>query len=220
MAETLYTIVNVLVLPPWLLLIAAPRWKWTLPLTSVVYPGLLGLTYMTLVAFNLHSLPDGFASLDHLARLFDNPNVLLVGWVHYLAFDLFVGSWQVRDARRRNIPHGLLIPCLLLTLLLGPTGLVCYFVLRGALRGPQNRGAERRCDRTGLLGVPSRVRSRLRPMLCAAFCVTWRGRDPSRAADGSRGDRLRTTWRDSHGDGMRRPFAPFFNGTPKPCSPC
>jgi hypothetical protein len=57
-----------------------------------------------------------------------------MGWVHYLAFDLFVGSWQLRDAKRLDIAHVQLIPCLLLTLLLGPIGLVCYFALRWALR--------------------------------------------------------------------------------------
>ncbi len=142
MAEALYTIINVLVLPPWLLLIVAPRWKWTLPVTSVVFPCLLGLTYATLLAFNLHSMADGFARLDNLARLFQNPYLLLMGWVHYLAFDLFVGSWQVRDARRLDIPHVLLIPCLLLTLLLGPIGLVCYFALCWALGRRVKPGCE------------------------------------------------------------------------------
>ena len=134
MVETLYTAVNVLVLPPWLLLIVAPRWKWTLPVTSVVFPFLLGLTYVMLLAFNLHGMSGGFASLKDLARMFENPNLLLMGWVHYLAFDLFVGSWQVRDARQQGLPNILVIPCLLLTLLLGPTGLVCYFSLRWVYR--------------------------------------------------------------------------------------
>lgn len=134
MAETFYTIINALVLPPWLLLIVAPRWKWTLPITSVIFPCLLGLTYMTLLAFNLRSVAGSLANLENLAHLFENPYLLLMGWAHYLAFDLFVGSWQLRDAKRLDIAHVLLIPCLLLTLLLGPVGLVCYFALRWTLR--------------------------------------------------------------------------------------
>lgn len=134
MAETFYTIINASVLPPWLLLIVAPRWKWTLPITSVIFPCLLGLAYMTLLAFNLRSVAGGLANLENLAHRFENPYLLLMGWVHYLAFDLFVGSWQLRDAKRLDIPHVQLIPCLLLTLLLGPLGLVCYFALRWALR--------------------------------------------------------------------------------------
>ena len=147
MTETLYTIVNVLVLPPWLLLIVAPRWKWTLPLASIAYPSLLGLMYVALLAFNVRSMTDGIASLDNLARLFENPSVLLMGWVHYLAFDLFVGSWQVRDAQRLEIPHVLVVPCLLLTLLLGPTGLVCYFAIRFARSSHRNKCSKRSAAR-------------------------------------------------------------------------
>lgn len=134
MAATLFTICNVLVFPAWLLLIVAPRWKWTTGLiTSVIFPFLLGLTYIALIASNLHSLSGGFARLEDVARLFANPQVLLAGWVHYLAFDLFVGAWQVRDSMRAGVPHLLVIPCLVLTFLFGPTGLVCYFVLRWTL---------------------------------------------------------------------------------------
>ena len=47
--------------------------------------------------------------------------------MHYLAFDLFIGSWEVRDARRHGVPHVLVIPCLLMTFLLGPIGLLAYW---------------------------------------------------------------------------------------------
>ena len=57
---------------------------------------------------------------------------MLVGWVHYLVFDLFVGAWIVRDARRRGIHHGLVLPCLFFTLMLGPIGLLLYAGLRFA----------------------------------------------------------------------------------------
>lgn len=53
-----------------------------------------------------------------------------VGLVHYLAFDLFIGSWQVRDAQAHGISHWFVIPCLILTFMLGPTGLLLYFVIR------------------------------------------------------------------------------------------
>jgi hypothetical protein len=54
----------------------------------------------------------------------------MAGWLHYLAFDLFIGAWEVRDAQRHGIPHLLVIPCLLLTFLLGPIGLLCYMAAR------------------------------------------------------------------------------------------
>ena len=65
----------------------------------------------------------GFSSLAGVRTLFDNPWALLAGWTHYLAFDLFIGGWEVRDAQRRGIPHLLVVPALVLTFLFGPAGL-------------------------------------------------------------------------------------------------
>ncbi|MGB1846672.1 MAG: abscisic acid-deficient protein Aba4 family protein, partial [Pseudohongiellaceae bacterium] len=49
---------------------------------------------------------------------------------HYLAFDLFVGCWEMQDSQKHNIPHVLVVPCLLFTFMLGPIGLVCYLMVR------------------------------------------------------------------------------------------
>jgi hypothetical protein len=54
----------------------------------------------------------------------------VAGWIHYLIFDLFVGAWEARDARRRGVPHLLLVPCLLATLMIGPVGLLLYVLVR------------------------------------------------------------------------------------------
>ena len=70
----------------------------------------------------------GFSSLDDVALLFSNPWMLLAGWIHYLAFDLLVGTWEARDSRDRGIPHLLLVPCLILTFLFGPPGGCCIWV--------------------------------------------------------------------------------------------
>lgn len=75
----------------------------------------------------------GFGSLREVALLFEHDWMLLAGWVHYLAFDLFVGSWQVRDARRLGIPHAAVLPCLVLTLFLGPVGWLLYLGVRTAV---------------------------------------------------------------------------------------
>ena len=75
-----------------------------------------------------------FNSLAGVAQLFQNPKALLAGWIHYLAFDLFIGSWEVRDAGRAGLHHLLVVPCLVLTFLFGPVGLLLYFALRAALR--------------------------------------------------------------------------------------
>jgi hypothetical protein len=76
----------------------------------------------------------GFGSLEGVMLLFTSPHAVLAGWIHYLAFDLFVGAWEVRDARRHGLSHWMVVPCLALTLMLGPFGLLTYLVLRAALK--------------------------------------------------------------------------------------
>lgn len=120
-----------LVVPGWLLLVFVPRWKWSARIIAgVVIPLVLGLVYLYLVATHFGESGGGFGSLEQVSKLFQNPYALLAGWIHYLAFDLFIGSWEVRDAQRLGIHHLLVVPCLLLTFLLGPIGLLLYFMLR------------------------------------------------------------------------------------------
>ncbi|MCZ6727065.1 MAG: ABA4-like family protein [Acidobacteria bacterium] len=134
--ETLFTVATRAVLPGWLLLILLPRWRWSSRLISaVVLPGLLGLVYLWLIVNHWGTTTGGgYDSLSEVSTLFSNPWLLLAGWVHYLAFDLFIGAWEVRDAQREKIHHLLVVPCLVLTFLFGPVGLVGYLGLRGISR--------------------------------------------------------------------------------------
>lgn len=132
--ETLFTICNYAALPGWALLIIAPRWRWTTRLiASVLLPGLLAVVYLYLMVTNLGSAEGGFDSLAGVRQLFERPELLLAGWVHYLVFDLFIGCWEVRDAQRIGLRHWFVIPCLILTLMLGPVGLLTYLILRAAI---------------------------------------------------------------------------------------
>lgn len=141
--EQLFSLCGTLVLPGWLLLIFFPRWRWTARLVCpVVLPMPLALLYLWLVATTFGRTPGGFGSLADVSLIFQNPWVLLAGWIHYLAFDLFVGSWEVRDAQRVGIRHLFVVPCLVLTFLFGPIGLLLYFILRAALRRRLAVGAE------------------------------------------------------------------------------
>ncbi len=121
----------------WLLLIFLPRWRWTtIFITSWLIPAILAVAYLILMVLYFRSAPEGatFGSLDGVRLFFELDGLLLAGWIHYLCFDLFIGSWEVRDARRLGIHHLLVIPCLVLTFMLGPVGLLCYLVLRLAVR--------------------------------------------------------------------------------------
>ena len=76
--------------------------------------------------------PGGFGSLGEVMALFTMPEIALAGWIHYLAFDLFVGAWEVRTARREGIAFLLVLPCLVLTFLFGPAGFLVFLMLRAA----------------------------------------------------------------------------------------
>ena len=133
--EQLFSVCSLLVLPGWLLLVFLPRWKWTARLVCpVLIPLLLALVYLWIVVTTFWKTPGDFNSLAGVSQLFQSQWALLAGWIHYLAFDLFIGSWEVRDAQRTGVHHLLVVPCLLLTFLFGPVGLLLYFALRAALR--------------------------------------------------------------------------------------
>jgi hypothetical protein len=92
-------------------------------------PALLGVVYVVLIALSLPGSDGGFSSLAGVRALFVDPRGLLAGWTHYLAFDLFIGGWEVRDAQQRGIPHLLVVPALVLTFLFGPAGLLLYLAI-------------------------------------------------------------------------------------------
>lgn len=120
-----------MVLPAWGLLIFAPGWKRAATLIGpVISAGLLACLYAYLVIRYLPGAPGGFGSMAAVRQAFESDAILLAGWVHYLAFDLFVGSWEVRDAATHRIRHLWVAPCLVLTFLLGPVGLLLYLILR------------------------------------------------------------------------------------------
>ncbi|MBL8180582.1 MAG: DUF4281 domain-containing protein [Blastocatellia bacterium] len=130
-AEQIFTIANSIALIAWLLIAILPRWKVTRAVVlSGGIPLLLSAGYAILVVLFFGKAEGGFDSLPNVMKLFTNEWAVLAGWIHYLAFDLFIGSWEVRDAERKGISHFLVIPCLVFTFLLGPAGLLGYCILR------------------------------------------------------------------------------------------
>lgn len=133
--EVLFKICNTMVLPGWVLLIFAPHWKWTKWLINTyLIPLLLSVIYLYLIITTISSAEGSFNSLAGVAKLFTNKELLLAGWVHYLAFDLFIGGWEVLDSQKNNLSHGFVIPCLILTFLFGPIGLLLYIIFRQSFR--------------------------------------------------------------------------------------
>lgn len=105
-------------------------------------PALLSIGNAAIVLTHWADAPGGFASLAEVMALFTDPAIALAGWVHYLAFDLFVGAWITRTARTEAIPHLLALPCLVLTFLFGPAGFIAFSALRVSF------GARARMTRT------------------------------------------------------------------------
>lgn len=94
-------------------------------------PALLGLAYVLLLSAGFEEAEGGgFGSIGEVRALFASDSALAAGWLHYLAFDLFVGSWIAQLGLEARIPALLLVPCLVLTFLAGPAGLLLFLVLR------------------------------------------------------------------------------------------
>lgn len=135
--EGVFTFASRLALPGWILLAVLPRWKGTGWIVhSGLLPALLAALYAAIV---IPSAARGglnfgdFGTLDGVVKLFSDRWVVAGGWIHYLAFDLMVGAWEVRDSQRVfswPVSQFVVLPCLVLTLMLGPVGLLTYLLIR------------------------------------------------------------------------------------------
>ena len=130
--ETIFQISSSIAMIGWITLIFISPFWWSADkfITGVIIT-LLAFVYAWLIvqSFSPSDFAD-FGKLDTVMLLFTNKTMVAAGWVHYLAFDLFIGTWIKKNAGSHNIPHGWIIPVLLLTFMLGPIGLLSYFLLR------------------------------------------------------------------------------------------
>ena len=122
-------------MPFWGLIIFLPTWTWTRRiLTSPWISAPTALLYVGLV---LPDLVNVYASvsnpeLESIAALLSTPAGATVAWVHFLAFDLFVGRWAYLDSREREVNVFVMAPILFMTLMLGPLGFLLYRGLRAS----------------------------------------------------------------------------------------
>ena len=131
--ETVFKLANMLVLPQWLLMVFAPHWfvtKWLM--NSYLIP--VGLAVIYIIYLFSGGAVDfaAFGSLPGVKNLFvtGGDNVMLAGWVHYLAFDLVAGTFILRDSQKKDIPHWLVVLPLFFCFMLGPVGLLLYWLVR------------------------------------------------------------------------------------------
>lgn len=144
--NTAFSLASLIALIAWIPLLlslfvpAMRRWTWTA--TGLVVPGIIAIAYVVLIAAGIGGVGGtDFGSLPEIRRVFANDAALAGGWLHYLAFDMVVGTWIARDGTRRGVPAWLLLPCALLTFLFGPAGFLLYLIAR-TLPRPRAVGKE------------------------------------------------------------------------------
>lgn len=134
-SDFLFQICSTMAMAGWVVLLASPLAPvWTQRISGLLIPLLLSVAYTGLVLAFWHRAEGGFDSLANVMRLFTQQEIALAGWIHYLAFDLFVGAWISRTAAEEKIAFLLVVPCLLLTFMFGPAGYLAFAALRAGRR--------------------------------------------------------------------------------------
>jgi Domain of unknown function (DUF4281) len=138
--DTVFQITSTVAAMAWMALALSPpgaRWTRTVwRLTGRVLPLAFAVVYIALMVAN-RGAEGGFGSIAQVQQLFAVPGLLAAGWIHYLAFDLFVGTWIAERSAALRIPHAFVLPLLVLTFLFGPAGLVGFLLVR-AWRRPDS----------------------------------------------------------------------------------
>lgn len=144
MLETTFSIANAIALLGWASLVLslfAVRLRPALHgFAGLAIPTMLGLAYVGLIGVFWSRGEGGFDSLAAVAELFRSPGLLLAGWLHYLAFDLFVGAWIARAGAAAGVNAFWLLPCFALTFLFGPMGFLLFLAVRAAHAAPLDAG--------------------------------------------------------------------------------
>ena len=142
--ETVFSLASLLVMPLWALMIFAPLWRVTRSVMQspwVIAPA--ALLYAALVPPNIATVFPALLNpnLEGIRRLLSSESGATIAWVHFLAFDLFVGRWAYLESRALNLNVFAMAIVLLFTLMLGPVGALMYLGLRLMTRGTALRAA-------------------------------------------------------------------------------
>lgn len=135
MWDTVFSIANALALVMWVALVFLPRWPALLAAILYLGVGLLSAAYAVfLIAVVTGIAPGGeggdFSSIEGVRQIFSSDAGVTIGWIHYLAFDLFVGLWIARDADAKGFSRLVQAPIFFATLMAGPLGLFLWLAIR------------------------------------------------------------------------------------------
>ena len=141
MIEKVFSLSSALVMPFWFLMIFFPHWRWTnrvMQSLLVFVPVAALYAFLVLPHFDDIFIEVTNPTLNSISALLGTPYGATIGWVHFLAFDLFVGRWIYLDSRENAISGWIMAPVLFFCLMLGPIGLLLYLIVRLAYNWKQH----------------------------------------------------------------------------------
>jgi hypothetical protein len=182
----LFRLSSLLVLPFWGLMILLPRWRWTMRvMRSPLVSAAPALFYAALVLPRLGVIWQTVfrPTLEKMAMLLGSPEGATIAWIHFLAFDLFVGRWIYLDSQERRLSALVMAPVLFLTLMLGPLGFLTYLVIR--MVATAHKSDEERAQFSGAkdrrpapIGNGAHLEPRIEAQVRALLCRAWNTSQP------------------------------------------
>jgi len=129
--EQLFSSASILAMLGWVILVFLPRrWKWLNRVPALFIPVVLSVVYSFLIARYFFSAEGGFDTLANVQQMFTFSGAALAGWVHYLAFDLFIGGLIAKQADEIGLSRLIQAPILLLTFMFGPFGYLLFAIVK------------------------------------------------------------------------------------------
>ena len=135
--ETLYMWVNLGVLPFWFILIVFPQSHLSRIFVTSIFPFFIlsgvyiFILYQSyLIGYDFDGNFSLYLGLSELSRLFEDHLYIMIFWTHFIAINLFIGGWIVKDSQKFSINKVLMAVPLIVTYLIGPIGLFLYWIIR------------------------------------------------------------------------------------------
>lgn len=130
--DQVFNIVNLTAFLAWIYLICVARWTpRVFELMRYAIPMVFGLVYLTCFLISEPNEEAGYNSLTQVSAIFTQPWVIVAAWIHYLAFDFFIGCWILAKSKAEGIGHGWIVIPMIFTFMLGPIGLLLFLILLG-----------------------------------------------------------------------------------------